>query len=280
MEKTEELTVFITGATDGLGKMLAERMAGKGARVLLHGRDPVKGKTVMDELIKKTGNRKLDYFNADFSSLKSVADLGKEMRAKYSRIHRLVNNAAIGGGPNSSTERELGREGYELRFTVNYLSQVLITQQLLPLMDHGGRIVNVASVGQTALDFDDVMMDHGYNGYRAYAQSKLALIMFTIDLAEKLKEKGVTVNALHPATLMKTNMVLDHFGRVMSTVEEGCDALEYLALSSELGQVTGKYFNGKEMDEALPQAYDLDARSRLAKITEKLLSEVDMGGND
>ncbi len=274
MKPVSEQTIFISGATDGLGKMLASRLAGKGAFLLLHGRSREKGEAVVEELKKSSGNNKIEYYNADLSSLKSILALSEELSSKHNNIDLLINNAAIGGGPKSAAEREFSRDGYELRFAVNYLAQVLMTQQLLPLVkEKGSRIVNVSSIGQSPVNFEDIMMEHDYDGYKAYTQSKLALIMYTFDLAEELKGKGITVNAMHPATLMNTNMVEEHFGRTMATVEEGTDALEYVAASPELDGVTGEYFDGKQKAKADNQAYDKSARAQLKEITEHLITQ-------
>ena len=130
----------------------------------------------------------------------------------------LINNAGVIEG-----ERRESEDGYELTFAVNYLAHFLLTRLLVPLLRDSApaRVVNVASVGQSPIDFDDVMLERGYDPMRAYTQSKLAQVMFTFELAERLRGSGVTVNALHPASLMDTRMVRETFGRSMSTVEEG-----------------------------------------------------------
>jgi NAD(P)-dependent dehydrogenase (short-subunit alcohol dehydrogenase family) len=185
----------------------------------------------------------------------------------------LINNAGTGAGSRQS-RREKSTDGYELRFAVNYLAPFLLTHRLLPLLRRSApaRIVNVASVGQRPIDFDNVMLEDGYDGLRAYRQSKLGLVMFTFDLAEDLRKSGITVNSLHPATLMSTRMVLetDYFAGPMSTVEEGAHAVEYLATSPELGGVTGEYFDGKQRARANAQAYDKEARRRLRILSEQL----------
>ena len=132
------------------------------------------------------------------------------------------------------------------------------------------RVVNVASVGQAPIDFDDVMLERRYDGFRAYAQSKLAQVMFTFELAERLGPGAVTVNALHPATLMDTKMVRESIGRVMSSVEEGVRAVVRPAISPELERVTGRYFDGLQESRADAQAYDPAARQRLWELSERL----------
>jgi NAD(P)-dependent dehydrogenase (short-subunit alcohol dehydrogenase family) len=159
-----------------------------------------------------------------------------------------------------------------LRFAVNYLSGFLLTQLLLPLLKASApsRIVNVASLGQHPIDFDDVMITKDYTGTRAYAQSKLAQIMFTIDLANELKGSGVTVNSLHPATYMNTTMVREGGVTPISTVEQGGDAILHLAAGDDVSDKTGLFFNGMREAQANPQAYDADARKRLRKLSLEL----------
>jgi NAD(P)-dependent dehydrogenase (short-subunit alcohol dehydrogenase family) len=143
---------------------------------------------------------------------------------------------------------------------------------LLPLLERSApsRIVNVASIGQRAIDFDDVMLERGYEPFRAYSQSKLAQIMFTFELAERLGDARVTVNALHPATLMDTKMVRETYGSPMSSVEEGKAAVLRLISSPELEGVTGRYFDGTRESRAHEQAYDGEARRRLWELSERL----------
>jgi len=272
MKALAESTVLITGATDGLGRMTAERFAKQGARILLHGRNEEKGFNTVEEIKQSTGNQDLKYFNGDFSSLQSVAQLPEKIIANNEKIDLLVNNAGIGGGPKSQKQRELSQDGYELRWSINYLAQVLLTEKLLPVINDDARIINVASVGQAPIDFNDINMEKHYEGYLAYERSKLALIMFTFDLAAELKEKEIHVNALHPSTLMSTNMVSDHFGPAQTSVEKGFSAVEFLATSKDLEEVTGEYFEGKTQAQANPQAYDKEAREKLQQITKDSLA--------
>ena len=265
-------TILITGATDGVGKLVAQRLAGAGARVLLHGRSAEKGAAVLAEIRAITGKDKLDYFRADFAALDEVRAMADAVAARHERIDILINNAGIGGGVKGAMRRETSRDGHELRFAVNYLAPFLLTHRLLPTLRRSApaRIVNVASAGQYPLDFDDIMLERGYEGMRAYRQSKLAQIMFTADLATELGDAGVTVNSLHPATLMNTRMVFESFGHAMSTVEEGADAILYVATSPDLDGKTGLYFDGKEPARANAQADDDSARRRLRELSLKL----------
>jgi NAD(P)-dependent dehydrogenase (short-subunit alcohol dehydrogenase family) len=264
MRPVQQQTVLVTGATDGLGRALARELAGRGATVLLHGRDQERLEETRREIEQATGNDRLDSHRADLSSLQQVRRLGREVAEQQARLDILVNNAGIAGeGP-----RELSADGVELRFAVNYLAPFLLTHLLLPLLRRSApaRVVNVSSVGQAPIDFDDVMLERGYDGLRAYRQSKLAQVMFTFELAERLRaagEPGVTVNALHPATLMNTKMALQTFGYVMSTIQDGVEATLRLAVAPELEGVSGRYFDRLREARANAQAYDRAARWRL-----------------
>ena len=251
-------TALITGATDGLGRHVARDLAADGWTVLVHGRSRAKAEAVLP------GAR---VYVADLSSLAEVRRLADEVLANEPRLDVLVNNAGIGSAAGAG--RQESADGLELTFAVNYLSHVLLTLRLLELLERSApsRIVNVASAGQTAIDFDDVQLERGWSGGRAYTQSKLAQIMFTISLAERLEGTGVSVNALHPATYMHTKMVLQARGSSLSTVEEGAEATERL-ITSDVG--SGHYFNGLREARADPQAYDAAAREKLWDLSERL----------
>jgi NAD(P)-dependent dehydrogenase (short-subunit alcohol dehydrogenase family) len=268
MAKANRKTALITGSTDGVGRMVAERLGEAGWRVLVHGRDRARGKAVVAAIENAGGEAQL--IEADLASLAEVRRLAGAVQEATKRLDLLVNNAGIGsGGPQGL--RQTSADGYELRFAVNYLSGFLLTHLLLPLLKESApaRIVNVASLGQQAIDFADVMLTKDYSGMRAYRQSKLAQILFTLDLAPPLDGSGVTVNALHPATFMDTNMVRQ-FGTPMSTVKEGADAILKLAVAPELEERSGLYFNGQQEARAHDQAYDAQARERLRALSLEL----------
>lgn len=272
MDSTQNKVILVTGATDGLGKLVARDLAAEGATVLVHGRSEERAETAVREIREETGNDELRHYLADFSSLEEVRRLADEIRSEHDRLDVLVNNAGIGAGKQGEMRRETSEDGYELRFAVNYLAPFLLTELLLPLLKDStpSRIVNVASAGQSPIDFDDPMLERGYDGMRAYSQSKLAQIMFTFELAERLEGTGVTVNALHPASLMDTKMVSEWFGYTMSTVRQGAEAVERLTLSPELEGVTGHYFDGKREARSDPQAYDPEAKKKLWDLSAEL----------
>ena len=191
----------------------------------------------------------------------------------HDRLDALVNNAGIGTNLPGDGARLDSRDGYELRFAVNYLAHFLLTRSLLPLVARSApaRIVNVSSAGQAPIDFNDVMLERDYNGIQAYCQSKLAQIMFTFDLAEELDAGAVTVNSLHPATYMPTKIVFASGARPASSLEEGVAATLRLVADPDLDGVSGRYFDRRRESRAHPQAYDADARGRLRQLSERLV---------
>ncbi len=262
-------TILITGSTDGLGKLVAEHLAAQGATVLLHGRNKEKGRAVLEEIRRKTKSAKLSYHNGDFASLQDVKSLSDEILKEAKVIDVLINNVGIGRGK-EIRRREVSIDGYELRFAVNYLAHVLLTEKLLPLLPaKSSTIINVASVGQEPIDFSNMMLEKRYEGFFAYKQSKTALIMYTFDLAERLNEPGIKVNAVHPASLMNTKMVLDEWDYTLTTVEQGADAVESLISTT----TTGLYFDGKKAATAIPQTYDRTARMKLHQTTWEILGK-------
>jgi NAD(P)-dependent dehydrogenase (short-subunit alcohol dehydrogenase family) len=273
MRPIEQQTILITGATDGLGRGLATELAAAGATVLIHGRDQRRGVETLESVRGQTGNPNLHFLCADLASLEQVRELASEVRRDHERLDVLVNNAGIGSsGADGGQSRDLSADGYELRFAVNYLAGYLLTRLLLPLLESSApaRIVNVSSAGQAPIDFDDVMLERGYSGVRAYCQSKLAQIMFTFDLAQELADRGVSATCLHPATYMPTKMVLAAGTTPVSSLREGLDATLRLIADRELDGVSGVYFNGLREAAPHPQAEDLGARRRLRELSDAL----------
>jgi NAD(P)-dependent dehydrogenase (short-subunit alcohol dehydrogenase family) len=269
----EDEVVLITGVTAGLGRELARALAADDATVLVHGRDAARGQAAVGELSRETGNDRLAFYGADLASLAAVQALAERLSAERERLTVLVNNAGVGRGAPGAA-RQLSGDGYELRFAVNYLAPVLLTRLLVPLLVRGApaRVVNVASAAQAAIDFDDPMLATGYDGGRAYAQSKLALVMFTFDLACELEGTDVIVNCLHPATRMPTQMTREACVASKDSLASGLRATLRLALGNVAD--TGRYYEGPREARAHPQADDPDARRQLRQLTGQLLSAV------
>jgi NAD(P)-dependent dehydrogenase (short-subunit alcohol dehydrogenase family) len=251
---------------------MALELAAAGDHLLLHGRDDVRGKATIDEIAERTGNRNVDWLRADLASLAEVRALAERVLAEHERLDVLVNNAGIGSNLPGEGERIESEDGYELRFAVNYLAGYLLTRLLIPLLVRSApaRIVNVSSAGQVPIDFDDVMLEHDYEGFRAYCQSKLAQVMFTFDLANELADSGVTATCLHPATFMPTKIVRAAGATPASSLEDGVRATLRLVADPELDGVTGQYFNGTRPAEPDQQAHDLEARRRLRELSDRL----------
>jgi NAD(P)-dependent dehydrogenase (short-subunit alcohol dehydrogenase family) len=260
--------ILVTGATDGLGRYVTTQLVKAGHRVLAHGRNPERLRALHDEL-------GVDTVQADLSELRQVDRLADDVLQRLDHLDVLVSNAGLGAGADQS-KREESADGIELRFAVNYLAGYHLARRLVPLLvaSAPSRIVNVASIGQEAIDFSDPLLERSYNGMRAYRQSKLAQIMATIDLAAELRDTGVTVNALHPATLMPTTMVNEGWpGVSVSTLEEGGSATLRLILDEALATTTGCYFDSNTPDPVEPnaQARDADARRQLRELSDRLV---------
>ena len=258
--------ILVTGSTGGLGREVARRLAAGGAHVIVHGRDRERGASLVRE-IEASGVGSARFYPADFAALDNVRALAEAVRRDYDRLDVLVNNAGILVSPD---RRPLSEDGHELHFQVNYLAGFLLTRLLLPLLEESApaRIVNVSSLSVAPLDFDDLMLEDGYSTGRAYGQSKLAQVMFTIDLARRLDGTGVTVNAVHPATFMDTDMVREFGMRPRTSVDEGADAVMRLIDADDVG--SGAYYDGLSRSRAHAQAYDPGARARLWAASEEL----------
>jgi NAD(P)-dependent dehydrogenase (short-subunit alcohol dehydrogenase family) len=268
MRPLDEQTILVTGATDGLGRALARELVDRGATVLLHGRNQER----LSDVVAELGPERVRTYTADLASLDEVRRMADEILENEHQLDVLLNNAGIGTTLPDGDGRQESRDGYELRFAVNYLSHYLLTKLLEPLIRRSApaRIVNVSSAGQASIDFDDVMLERGYQPFRAYAQSKLAQVMFTFDMAPEVDGDGVTVNALHPATFMPTKMVFAARGSATSTLEEGMEATLRLVIDESLDGTSGRYFNGLRESRADDQAYDESARARLRELSDRL----------
>ncbi len=260
-------TVLITGSTDGLGREVATRVAALGAHVIVHGRNAERGKAVVDE-ITAAGKGSARFHAADFASIAGVRAFAAEVKRDHPRIHVLINNAGV-LVPRGEARRT-SADGHELHFAVNYLAGWVLTHELRPNLERAApsRVISVASMSQSPIDFDDVMLERPGAAARGYGQSKFAQILMTVELAPEFSARGVTLVALHPATLMNTNMVTAGGMAARSTVNQGADAVMQLVTLAELP--AGAYYNGLRVATPHAQAADAEARARLRALSRTL----------
>ena len=263
-----EPTIFLTGASSGLGRAVAATLATRAGRLILHGRDAHRLQQLREELTDATAV--IEIVQADLADLSQVAQLADDVAELTEHLDVVVHNAGVGKG--ATDTRELSVDGYELRLAVNHLAPFALTNYLMPLLKTGApsRIVNVASGAQEPLDFDDPHLEQHYSGNRAYAQSKFAMVATGFKLARSLASEVVTVNSLHPATLMPTRMVHEGYGRTVDDLQTGVDAVLQLIESPELDGVSGQYFSIQQPARAHPQTYDLQVQEQLWELSESL----------
>lgn len=261
---TAQRTILITGATDGLGWRTAERLASPDVLLLVHGRNADRGRALV-AVIEAAGGSAI-FYQADFASLRAVRHMAEMIAGTHAHIDVVINNAGIGGGKRRESE-----DGHELHFAVNHLAHFLMTWILRPCLGRLGpsRVINVASASQRPIDFGNVMLEHGYDGIRAYSQSKLANIMHSFDLAHAWRETNVTSASLHPGTYLDTNMIRAAGGRPMTPVDAGADAVLAL-VNGACAAISGRYFDGQREARAHAQAYDFEARRKLRELSMEL----------
>jgi len=263
-------TVLVTGSTDGIGKETALQLARMDAEVLLHGRSLEKGMHVQEEIRRATGNDRLQFFQADFSSQKQVRMMAAEIRESQDHLHVLINNAGT-----FESERRTTEDGLEKTFAVNYLAQFLLTRELLDLMERcaPARVINVASVAHWngAMNWSNLQGERHYEGFDAYARSKLAVVLFTYSLARRLNDSGVTANALHPGTI-RTKLLRAGFGdHPGGTPEKGARTPVYLASSAKVEGMNGKYYEECKAVRSSPRSYDQELQEGLWRVSEMLI---------
>lgn len=265
--------IVLTGATDGLGRAVAHRLAAAASTTLiLHGRDPDRLAAVVTELAEHPATK--IPLCADLSVMSQVHGLSDHIADAVDHVNVLVNNAGVGFGEPDGDDRRLTADGNELRFAVNHLAPFALINDLTGLLHAGApaRVVNVASLGQAPVDFDDLTLDSGYSGWRAYRRSKMAMITAGFLFAEKLAPLGITVNSVHPATFMPTKMVL-MAGRVSEdSLETGVTSVMRLIEDPDLEGVTGAFFDRQAEAIARSDAYDPAFRAALWAASQQLTS--------
>jgi NAD(P)-dependent dehydrogenase (short-subunit alcohol dehydrogenase family) len=270
---------FVTGATSGIGKETARQLAAMGADILIGARDSVSGEQTRRE-IEAAGKGSVDVVVGDLSSTEQVRTVAADVRGRYDRLDVLVNNAGVDVGQRLTTD-----DGFELTFAVNYLAPFLLTNSLLDLLRASApsRILNMVSSGHKGghLEFDDLQHEKKFSGQRAYNDSKLALVLFTYELARRVKSSGVTVNAVDPGFVRGTNIgttlpaaykaigvLLMPF---MTTPEKAASAVAWAASAPELADVTGAYIKGGKQVSSSKDSGDADLAGRLWEATEALV---------
>ncbi|MFL5348400.1 MAG: SDR family oxidoreductase [Hyalangium sp.] len=264
---TSERIILVTGATSGIGLQTALELVRLGQRVIVHGRGAAKVDEARRTLERAGGQAEGVTF--DLSSLQSVRQGAEELARRFPRLEVLINNAGV-----FMNERVLTADGLETTFQVNHLAPFLLTNLLLkgPLAGPGARVVNVSSIAHSRgrMRFEDLQFQRGFQGYSAYAQSKLANLLFTFELAERLPAEQATANCLHPG-VVSTKLLTEGFGMSGSdTVEEGAETSVFLATSPELEGVTGRYFARQREVNPAAQALDVKARQQLWELSEQL----------
>src|SRR5690554_131389 len=264
----EGKTVLVTGSTDGLGRALALALAAQGAHVIVHGRNAERGQAVLDE-ITRSGRGSASFRAADFASLQAVREFADAIARDHPELDLLVSNAGIAF--NSQQPRRTSDDGHELQFAVNYLAGWVLVNRLRPNLKAAApsRVVNVASGSAHPIDFDDVMLERPGAHARGYGQSKLAQVTMTVALAPAFERDGVTMIALHPATLMDTTMVEGLGVPSRTTVAEGRDHVMGLITAPTL-EPGAFYIDGVPARPRDPQPSDAQARARLLELSEEL----------
>jgi NAD(P)-dependent dehydrogenase (short-subunit alcohol dehydrogenase family) len=260
--------VLITGSTDGLGRELAVALAADGAHVIVHGRNVERGQEVVDA-ITAAGTGSARFYAADFASMQAVREFADSIASEYPRLDLLVNNAGIAF--NRTQPRRTSADGHELQFAVNYLAGWVLVNRLRANLAAAApsRVINVSSGAAQAIDFDDVMLERPGAHARGYGQSKLAQVTMTVELAPRFAEQGITMIALHPATMMDTTMVKGLGAAPRTTVAEGRDHVMGLITAPSL-QPGAFYVDGKPASPRDPQPDDADARARLVALSKAL----------
>jgi len=225
-------TILITGSTDGIGFLTAKRLHEEGHKVIVHGRNPKK----VEEVVNTLGD--VDSYVADLSNVDEVKSFIQELKQNYTKIDVLINNAGI-----YKTLEPITKDGFDVRFVVNTIAPYLLTKELIDLFDKNSRVVSLSSAAQASVDLEAVKGNIRLNDSEAYAQSKLALTMWSNYLAKKYEDKIQTIVAVNPASFLASKMVKEAYGVSGNDINIGVDILCRASLSDEFANANGKYFD-------------------------------------
>lgn len=264
-----EKTILVTGATDGIGKATALALTQRGARVIVHGRSAAKVAQVKAEIAQTVSNAQIETAVADFAALAQVQALAQDLLTRFAKLEAVVHNAGV-----YLPTRQLSADGFELTLAVNHLAPFALTQALLPLLRASqARVITVASATHQGahIEFADLQAEQHYSGYRAYAQSKLANVLFANLLAER--ERGtLTSNSLHPGVI-GTKLLRAGFNMAGASAEQGAATSVYLATAPEAAHITGKYFVNEHEAPPAPLAHSRELQIRLWEVSERLIAQ-------
>lgn len=267
---TMSKTVLITGSTDGIGLETAKTLVAKGHYVLLHGRSPAKLEAAQRLLSATSAGGRVESYVADFSRMSDVETLAKAVADKHAQLDVLINNAGVFNAP-----EPVSQDGLEIRFAVNTLAPYLLTQRLLPLLGNSGRIINLSSAAQSAVNLKAISGQVSLSEGEAYAQSKLALTMWSRSLA-LLHAGGPAIIAVNPGSLLASKMVKEAFGIPGKDLQLGADILTRAALEDEFKTASGQYFDNDSGQFASPHpdAMNESKTADLVREIESVLARV------
>lgn len=254
-------TILLTGATDGIGFETAKLLAAQGHTLLIHGRSDAKLASVAESLANIDGAGVIKSYRADLSDIADVNALADAVAEDYNAIDVLINNAGVFKTANPTTA-----DGYDIRFIVNTVSPFLLTKRLLSLVPADGRVVNLSSAAQAPVSLEALTGDARLSDNQAYAQSKLAITMWSFHLAKTLGSDGPVVVAVNPASLLASKMVKDAYGVAGHDLSIGADILVRAALSDEFANASGKYFDNDRGQFAQPHPNALDSAKNEALV--------------
>lgn len=262
-------TILITGSTDGIGKLTAEKLAKDGHEIILHGRNSEKLNQTIVEIKKATDNTKIQGFIADLSDFNSITKATEKLKEELSNIDVLINNAGV-----FKSTIAKNKNGLDMRFAVNYFAPYILTNQLLPLLEKSNepRIINLSSAAQATISLKVLEGKEDLSVQEAYAQSKLALTIWSFHLAQN--NKHLNVIAVNPGSLLNTKMVQEAYGQHWSSADKGADILHDLAIFEEYADCTGLYFDNDSgiFSKAHPDAYNKEIMNRLIVETNRILA--------